>query len=323
MTTFTYEPADTDDLTEHLTDWLNDPAHDGTEGSPNILQLPVYSLLRHKYQITVTQRKEQSLHMQGARLLDMTSYGARGDRHLAFRGCENYEIKSGLIVSNADPAMGYQALYEAQHGIDIGGCKNFKAYNMRIFDVWGDKIYIGPFEGQWSDGVTVELLQGSYSHRHGLAITAGKNITVKNCNFGKCGRSGIDIEGNSVNDGCDTLSVENCRWTEHRLNWIACAAAGGTYDNLSFTDCISESKVTVQFGQKWFENHGRRSNISIKDCTGFDPAGNPMGALMNFYWCEGDIEVSGIINDLSPGRTPPMRIARFDEYTTENADIVY
>jgi hypothetical protein len=67
----------------------------------------------------------------------------------------------------------------------------------------------------------------------------------------------------------------------------------------------------------------RRANFTIDSCSSPAMQGNSSGAVMSFKNMDGFVTVTNNVQPLQPGRTPPMRVARFDESTTANAVITY
>lgn len=238
MTTFEFKPDWThDDFTDDLNFWLNDPSKDGTSYARNELVLPVFAVLPCAGQITVERRKSQVVRFQGTVIRDTSPLGLRGDRHLVWHGVEDYEVRSPIVQGDADPIGGYLGQYEAQHAFEFIGCRNTHLHNPRTYDVWGDKLYFGPDSaGQWCDGIEVSGLLGGYSHRHGIAITGARNVSIHDSDFGRCGRAFIDFEANSAKGGAEHVRIDRVNVGLHRLRWIACGASAGTYTDIEVTN---------------------------------------------------------------------------------------
>ncbi|MCC8114488.1 MAG: right-handed parallel beta-helix repeat-containing protein [Bacteroidales bacterium] len=86
----------------------------------------------------------------------------------------------------------------------------------------GDCIYIGQTKiapEHYSENVLIENVICKDGRRQGLSLTAGKDITIKDCTFEGTGTikytapgAGVDIEPNIMNAVVQNVTLENCKF---------------------------------------------------------------------------------------------------------------
>ena len=245
----------------------------------------------------------------------------RSNAHLVLRDCRAMLLDGFRVQGCADPTVGYVASLEAQAGIWIAGGSDIEISDYTARDVWGDKIYVAPSAA--STPMNIHLHDGgeynAISHRDGMACPAVFTFNTERYEFGYCARTGTDLEGNSPLNTVNGLVLSECHWTYHRLNWLAASSGwGGTVDGVGLYFNRTESALGVAVG-----GVGKRANFDIVSNTAASVAGNPSGAAMNFTNFSGNLNIVNNVQPLQPGRTPPMRVARWDLSTAQNATITY
>lgn len=133
---------------------------------------------------------------------------------------ENITILNPVLVGDKKTHVGTKG--EWGFGISIRGSKNIRVENAKIYDCFGDGIYIGQLNNKISDQIVILNSLVSNSRRNGLSITSGTNIKISNSKFlnssGKGPSSGIDIEPNSSQDELKGIVLENV-FTGGNENW--------------------------------------------------------------------------------------------------------
>jgi len=257
-----------------------------------------------------------------------TTNEIRARAHWRFNQCAFFRYNNLHVEGQADPTVGYNSALEAQHAFthtsSVQALSNYCTAN----NVWGDAFnFARDTSGLPSAHHSVNKFTSGTVHRQSVSITTGDDITFSSCNFGTSWRSGVDLEPNSNAGRATHVLFEDCTWASHRLNWLAAAPRGGDVSDVTMRRCTDGSPLTVYVTcDPTFTDGGitpRRANFTIDSCTTPTGQGAPSGAVMSFRNTDGFVTVTNNVQPLQPGRTPPMRVARFDAYTTANAVITY
>ncbi|GEM52277.1 hypothetical protein EB1_20670 [Empedobacter brevis NBRC 14943 = ATCC 43319] len=143
-----------------------------------------------------------------------------GYNMLDSNGKENIKIINAVLVGDKDQHKGTNG--EWGFGISIRGSKNITIENAKIYNCFGDGIYIGRLNKKISENIVVSNSYVTNSRRNGLSITSGINIKVCDSKFvsskGKGPSSGIDIEPNNSSDEISGIVLDNIT-TERNENW--------------------------------------------------------------------------------------------------------
>lgn len=124
----------------------------------------------------------------------------------------NVKISGGQIVGDRNTHTGSSG--EWGMGIDIEGCNNIIVSGVKIYNCWGDGIYIGSSETQkYCYNVIVEYFLCSNNRRNGISIISGKYITLRNgtINYSKgtLPEDGIDLEPNAADEWMQNILIQN------------------------------------------------------------------------------------------------------------------
>ena len=112
-------------------------------------------------------------------------------------------IRDFTLVGNSTSPGVYKGGKEGAHGILVDGGTDIEIRNVKVSAVWGDCLYVGT----WAAGVSFHDSTCTSNGRSGVAIIAGRNITVRHVAFRKSGYCTFDIEPNVSNGGCDQRQV--------------------------------------------------------------------------------------------------------------------
>ncbi len=133
---------------------------------------------------------------------------------------ENITITNAVLVGDKSTHLSKQG--EWGFGISVRGAKNITINRAKIYDCYGDGIYVGRLNNKISDNITITNTLVSNSLRNGLSITSGTNIKVYHSKFmnssGKGPSSGIDIEPNNAQDELKNIIISDV-FTANNENW--------------------------------------------------------------------------------------------------------
>lgn len=289
--------------------------------------------------ITMTGRRFVAIDGRGSSFQRKTRSAIRWFPHWQFTQCEHFAYNNIIVKGEADPAIGYDATREAQHAFALLGCVDSRSVYCEARDVWGDIFNFAA--DSTGSGSTQHLVSwfdghGGVAHRQCVSITAGRRIEFDTCHFGYSCRSAVDLEPNTNHGYATYILFEDCIWEGHRLGWLTAASRCGDVSDVTMVDCqdaLDRTRYTsaalgvnVYCDPTYYVSYEippQRTNFRIESCSTPSSSGNPNGATMMFRNTGGDVVVTNNIVKLDAGRTPPMRVARFDSYTTKNAVITY
>jgi hypothetical protein len=111
-----------------------------------------------------------------------------------------------------------------QHGIDVRGSAGVEVANVIVTDVYGDGIYLGQ---DWRNGArsrTVRVHDSTIARtgRNGVAVTAGRDVTVEANNVSEAGFDIFDVEPNSTaGQGAYNVTFRNNRVGKFHLYFFS------------------------------------------------------------------------------------------------------
>lgn len=244
----------------------------------------------------------------------------RGRRHWMFVRGRNITVRD-LTVRGANPHAGlapeaYQSRLEAQHGFDFQGVDGVTLDNVRVTDVYGDFVYLGPdfydFTGRWTSNVLITGSHFERNGRQGIAITGAEDVTITQNYIGHVRRAALDIEPDLASGGARRVLVRRNVFGPGLLLFLASAGGPGTVED-----------VTVERNRL----EGRTMNITVRPPVGSRRArfrvlynssrssfGSPL-ALMNFSRVDG-VEVEGNLSLIDGGQRG------VGVFATESCDVV-
>ncbi len=248
--------------------------------------------------------------------------------HWRFNECAWFSYDDLHVEGQADPAVGYNSALEAQHTFTHTSSVHSLSNNCTANNVWGDAFnFANSISGLPSAHHNVAYFTSGIAHRHSVSVTTGDDITFSSCHFERSWRAGVDLEPNSNNGLATRILFEDCEWGSHRLHWLAAAPRCGVVSDVTMTRCTDGSPLLVAVTCDPTYTVGgitpRRADFTIDSCTSTASQGGPSGAVMDFHYTDGFVTVTNNVQPLQSGRTPPIRVARFDTHTVENAAITY
>jgi hypothetical protein len=164
--------------------------------------------------------------------------GTPGDmyrRHLRITGGDNLVIRN-LTIVGANPNAGmadaaWDPAHEFQHGIELDGVQGALLGQVKIYDVYGDFVYVGPAhpsEGLFipSRNVTIQNSRFKRNGRQGISVTYAEDVLIQNNHMGNCRRAWVAVEPPGAIFEVYRLTIQNNTVGPHRLNFFANAGRG-------------------------------------------------------------------------------------------------
>ena len=163
--------------------------------------------------------------------------GTRGDqfrRHIRVMGGKNIVIRN-LTVVGANPNAGmsdnaFDPAHEFQHGIELDGVQGALLGRVRIYDVYGDFVYIGMSQSNGvqtpSRNVTIQNSRFKRNGRMGISVDYAEDTIILNNYMGDCRRSWVDVEPTGATWQVRGLTIRYNTVGPHRLNFFANAGRG-------------------------------------------------------------------------------------------------
>ena len=226
------------DVTSSLSKWIASVPDNST------LMLDKGACYQIEGSLTITNRRSLLFDGNGATLQAKTR-GTRTRIHVGIDNSENIIVRN-LTVKGANPHAGarssaYNPQFEAQHGFNLGGVRHVLLDNVQVSDVYGDFVYIsssgqGNSRGQPSTHVAVVRSRFSRSGRQGIAITNGRDVTIRGNEISDVARSLFDLEPNTERNAVQAIRIEQ-NTTGAAVNfWIASKGAGSQIGDIVVRD---------------------------------------------------------------------------------------
>jgi hypothetical protein len=174
-------------------------------------------------------------------------------------------IRDFILVGNSPTPGVYSGSIESRAALRVYNSRDTEIYGLTIRAVGGDCLYIGA----WSDGVRFHDNHCVSAGRMGVAITAGRNVTVERNAFDAIGYGVFDIEPNFSTEGASNVRFVNN--TVGRISQVrgkaflfgANGAAGSVVNGVT----VSGNTVTGDSLDTYVTNTTRRKNIVFTNNT--------------------------------------------------------
>jgi hypothetical protein len=149
---------------------------------------------------------------------------------------------SGIVIRNlrvrgANPNAGvnpeaYVSALEAQHAFAIQGAINIELDHVSASDVYGDFVYIGGDDDEWSRDIHIHDSHFERNGRQGIAVTKGQGVLIERNYLGDTRRATFDLEPPGITGGALDVVIRDNEIGEGRLKFVAAAGRGR---NVSFS----------------------------------------------------------------------------------------
>ena len=205
-------------------------------------------------------------------------------------------IRDFNLVGNSPTPGIYSGSWEHASGITIVAGGEVEIANVTVSGVGGDGLTLSGVAPDWPDGIWFHDSHVVSSGRMGVAVVAGRNVTVERVRFDTVGYGVFDIEPNDTTQGASNVNFLNNAvgsWS-HQLGFFfaadgaaSSAVEGVTVSNNTITKGTLRADVTV----------ARRRGIAFTNNTSTLPAAGP---ILRFAHVDG-LTVTGNVEPLTAG----------------------
>ena len=135
---------------------------------------------------------------------------------LSLHGLNNVSITGGQLYGDRYEHQGSEG--EWGHGIGVFDSSNIILDGIKIFNCWGDGIYLGS-DHEWTQdagcsNIIIQNCELAGNRRNDLSIVSADYVTLKNCIFrdanGTDPQFGVDIETNYESNPNQHIYLDNC-----------------------------------------------------------------------------------------------------------------
>ena len=203
---------------------------------------------------------------------------------LSLRGLNNVSISGGQLYGDRYEHQGSEG--EWGHGIGIFDSTDIVLDGIKIFNCWGDGIYLGS-DHEWTQdagcsNIIIQNCELAGNRRNDLSIVSADYVTLKNCIFrdanGTDPQFGVDIETNYESNPNQHIYIDNCTFYGNAKGSVLINSAAndvqisnsvlnGNFINYAGTDVVL-SNTTVN-GDAYC-----RKGIALKDNSVINGRGN-------------------------------------------------
>ena len=203
---------------------------------------------------------------------------------LSLRGLNNVSITGGRLYGDRYEHQGSEG--EWGHGIGVFDSSNIILDGIKIFNCWGDGIYLGS-DHEWTQdagcsNIIIQNCELAGNRRNDLSIVSADYVTLKNCIFrdanGTDPQFGVDIETNYESNPNQHIYIDNCTFYGNAKGSVLINSAAndvqisnsvlnGNFINYAGTDVVL-SNTTVN-GDAYC-----RKGIVLKDNSVINGRGN-------------------------------------------------
>lgn len=205
-------------------------------GVPDASVVRLAAGARYRVEGTVVLDGHRGLTVEGnGAVLFATSQGDRSRSHLVLRRMAGVVLRE-LVVRGAHPEGGveeraWRTEQAFQHGVRIEGSTDVELDGVRVTDVFGDFVYVGPDDdGGWSSRVWIHDSAFARNGRQGIAVTAGRDVVIERNEISQTRRATIDLEPGSPAQGAENVHILDNRVGPGRLRFVAAHGGGPVND---------------------------------------------------------------------------------------------
>ena len=198
-------------------------------------------------------------------------------------------IRDFNLVGNSPSPGVYLPGEEGAHGVLVDGGGDVDVSGVTISGVYGDGFYVG----SWADGVTFHDSVVKSNGRNGVAIIAGRNVTIQRVTFDQSGYCSLDIEANDSTEGGQNVKfLDNVIGTWGDVFFAADGADGSTVSGVTVSgNLVTGSSLLTDV------TVARRQDIAFTNNTSNVAADGP---VLRFAHVDG-LTISGNTQPLRSG----------------------
>jgi hypothetical protein len=157
-------------------------------------------------------------------------------------------IRNFTLVGNSPTPGIYDGSWEHASAITIVAGRDVEIANITVSGVGGDGLTLSGVAPDWPDNIRFHDSHVISSSRHGVAVVAGRNVTVERVRFDTVGYHVFDIEPNDATQGASNVKFLNNAvgsWN-HPLGFLFAAdgAAGSAVEGVTVSgNIVTESTL--------------------------------------------------------------------------------
>jgi hypothetical protein len=204
--------------------------------SNTIVVFPAKSRYRIDGRIKITGVHDVTINGNGAEFIAVDK-GDQKRRHWVLEDV-HHVVLANFSIKGANPNGGiareaWKTKYAFQHGIQLNGATGVTITNVTITDTYGDFVYLGPDAGgKWTDSVVIQKCHFLRNGRQGIALTAARNVTIRNNEISMVRQSSIDIEPNSEAGGAENVTITGNVFGPGRQKFLTITGQGSRVNNI-------------------------------------------------------------------------------------------
>jgi parallel beta helix pectate lyase-like protein len=194
--------------------------------------------------LTLQSRHNLILEGNGATLKSngVSSCGRDCSLFYLWTGNSGITIRNFTLVGNSPTPGIFESNWEHASAITIVAGGDVEIANITVSGVGGDGLTLSGVTPDWPDGIWFHDSHVISSGRMGVAVVAGRNVTVERVRFDTVGYHVFDIEPNDTTQGASNVKFLNNTigsWT-HPLGFLFAAdgAAGSTVEGVTVSGNI-------------------------------------------------------------------------------------
>jgi Right handed beta helix region len=199
------DPTGTTDASAALTAFV-DQVPDGST-----IVFPAAAVYRMDRGLLLSDRSDLVFDGNGATFRSQGDAACSRDCSLFYLNADNERItiRGFTLVGNSPTPGEYHSGWEQAHGISIVAGRDIEIADVTIRDVGGDGLYLTGIDPAWPEGVWFHDSRVLSCGRMGVAVVAGRDVTVERVAFGKVGYGAFDIEPNDTRQGATNVTFRD------------------------------------------------------------------------------------------------------------------
>lgn len=218
----------------------------------------------------------------------------------------NIKIRDFKLVGNSPSPGSLRLGQEYAHGVQTYGATNVEISGVTISAVYGDGLMVGG----WSDSVWFHDSRVLSAGRNGVAILAGRNVTVERVAFDTSGWATFDIEPWEASGGALDVTFRNNTAGTWNGQWGFFFGAEGIDGSVVRNVTVSGNTITGS-PLTTYVRLARRQNIVFTNNTSRVAASGP---VLRFANIDG-LTVTGNVQPLSSGALASISTSTDVTYT--------